>query len=62
MNKTIKKLKKRIDKAFSDLKLINEREELLTGSQTEFPKLEEAQRSLKPFEDLWNLAKISREK
>jgi dynein heavy chain len=39
------------------MKEINEKEELLGFTPTEFPKLEEAQRNLKPYKELWFLIK-----
>ena len=37
--------------------VINQKDDLLGWSQTDFPKLLDAQNNVKPFEDLWRLVR-----
>ena len=54
-NDVIDNLGRRLQDYLKEMELINKREDLLGWSQTEFPKLIEAQNNLRPFEDLWHL-------
>ena len=56
VNEKIRVFNERLQVMLHDREKINEDEELLGQSQTEFPKLTEAQANLKPYEDLWSLA------
>ena len=39
----------------TEMTVINQKEDLLGWSMTEFPKLLDAQTNIKPYEDLWRL-------
>jgi predicted nucleic acid-binding Zn-ribbon protein len=54
-NEEIARIKKRIEEANYEMEQINEREELIGWDQTPFPKLQESQLNIKPFDDLWSL-------
>lgn len=47
--------RRKLQDLLKEMESINEKEELLGWSLTEFPKLLEAQNNLKPYEDLWHL-------
>jgi len=56
-NKKIELLDHRL-KRYLDEKLdINQKEDLIIGAQTDFPKIDDAKNNLAPFQDLWKLIK-----
>lgn len=55
-------LKQRLEESESKMKDINAKEELLGWQPTEFTKLEEAQKNIKNYDELWKLVSTSKEK
>lgn len=54
-NAQIEALVKKVDDYIADMGDINEKEELIGWQPTEFPKLLDAQRNIKPYQKLWGL-------
>ncbi|OMJ80715.1 hypothetical protein SteCoe_18966 [Stentor coeruleus] len=55
-------LKQRLEESEEKMKEINTKEELLGWQPTEFGKLEEAQKTIKNYDELWKLVSLSKEK
>ena len=55
-------LKQRLEEAEEKMKEINTKEELLGWQATEFGKLDEAQKTIKNYDELWKLVSFSKEK
>jgi dynein heavy chain len=58
----ITNLKERLEEAQMKMEDINQREELLGWQPSEFSKLEEAKRNIKPYDELWKLVAQTKEK
>ena len=55
-------LKQRLEESEEKMKEINAKEELLGWQASEFAKLEEAQKNIKNYDELWKLVAMSKEK
>ena len=55
-------LKQRLEESEEKMKEINKKEELIGWQPTEFTKLEEAQKNIKNYDELWKLVSLSKEK
>lgn len=56
-NKRIELLDNRLKRYLEEKNDINQKEDLIIGSQTEFPRLEDAKNNLQPYQELWKLIK-----
>jgi dynein heavy chain len=56
-NEQIDQLNLTLEGLVNDLSDINENEEMLGQNQSDYPRLQQAQAKLKPYEDLWRLVR-----